>query len=190
MDIQSRYEKVLKELANHGRALQRYTPEDIEELSRALLECEEEKAEQVLCLINHAAYPHSEFEKPLLMFLRRKDLPAEHIVYGLNGARKHIIQARFKVGDRLELEFLELLRTLLQHSRDEVVEWCLRTIEECGNQSILLAQDVMRKRPSVFSLWRAQSRTILELVTLLQRRWDQPREAEKRRVSTQSELGD
>lgn len=183
MDIQSRYDAVLLELANEGRALQRYQIEEIEELSVNLLNSEKKQIEHILCLITHSAFPHLEFEKPLLTLLKRKELASEHIIYALNAARKHIIQARFKVGDRLDLEFLELLRGLLQHSNDEVVEWCLRTIEECGNQSILLAPDVMKKRPSVFSLWRAQSRTILELVTLLQRRWDQSRDNEKRRVS-------
>lgn len=183
MDIKERYTEVVKALTNDGRALQRFTPEEIDELSQALLQSTDDQTEQVLCLITHAAYPHSEFEKPLLLFLNRGDVTAQNLIYGLNAARKHIIQARFKFGDRLELSFLELLRKLLQHSDEEVVEWCLRTIEECGNQSILLAQDVMKRRPSVFSLWRSQSRTILELVTLLQRRWEQPSDTQKRRTT-------
>ena len=104
--------------------------------------------------------------------LLQKNLGPQELIYLLNAARKHIILARFKDGQRLDMEFLEGLRHMLRHSDLEVVEWALRTVEECGAQAVLLAKDVRAVRPSVFSLWRARNRTILELVTLLQRRWD------------------
>lgn len=173
MDIQARYQAVLSELALGGRGLQRLTSEEIDELIAAL---KGSAATPALCLITHAAFPDRRFEAPLLEYLQRGGLSAEETVYALNAARKHIMQARFKEGLRLEGPFLERLRLLLAHPDLDVIEWVLRTIEECGGQSVIFAKDVARLRPSVFSLWRAKSRTILELVTLLQRRWGPPGE--------------
>lgn len=176
MDIQSRYQTVLTELKNGGRGLQKFSEQDIQDLI-GHLETDRDKI-PALCLITHASHPSRHFEAPLLKCLQQ-ELGPDEIIYALNAARKHIMQARFKEGFRLEMEFLENLRVLLHHSDLSVVEWTLRTVEECGAQGVLLATDVAQLRPSVFSLWRAQNRTILELVTFLLRRWNLPNDQKR-----------
>jgi len=169
MDLEARYQVVLQELAKGARGLQRYSPEEVAQLREALQTSV--SLTPTLCLVTHAAYPERSFE-PILLELMQKPLSSSEMVYVLNAARKHIMQARFKEGLRLDLDFLERLRSLLRNSDPEVIEWTLRTVEECGSQGVLLSKDVAAVRPKVFSLWRAQNRTILELVTLLQRRWN------------------
>lgn len=178
MDLQARYEEVLRALAQGGRGLQKFTAAEAEELVHGL-GTHPDQAVPLLCLLAHSAYPLRSAEGALLKFLSEGQDPAQ-LVMALNAARKHVIQGRFKDGDRLTPEFLDCLSKLLRHSDPEVVEWTLRTVEECGAQSILLKPAVLKLRPSIFSLWRASSRTILELVTLLERRWTPPDASQKR----------
>lgn len=168
MELEARYRQILQELAAGGRGLVKLAPEEIDELNRVL--ASGQQLIPALCLVSHSAYPVRDFEPVLLELMAAPLQPSEH-VYVLNAARRHILQGRFKDGHRLELNFLERLRLLLRHPDPEVVEWALRTLEECGAQGVLLSSELEALRPSVFSLWRANKRTILELVTLLQRRW-------------------
>ncbi len=169
LDIPALHAETLAAIKAGGRGLRRFSPAEVAELSRALRGPAEE-LEGPLCLLVHSSHPEPAWEPPLLELLRRP-LPAELIVYALNAARKHVVLARFKEGKRLDMDFLEILRELLGHPSAEVVEWTLRTVEECGAQGVLLRPQVSGARPPLWSLWRARSRTILELVTLLERRW-------------------
>lgn len=174
MDLQDRYQKIMKGIEQGHRGLTRFTADETRELENLLSEYRTKKQvtelEQVLCLIEHSSMPHHGFEADLLLILT-SDLPDHIIIFALNAARKHILQARFNKGNRLEFDFLEALKRLLHHGNPEVVEWTLRTIEECGNQGVYFLAEFDKIRPAPWKWFNAHQRAVRELITLLERRW-------------------
>jgi hypothetical protein len=174
MDIETTYQKIIKNLHGGSRALIRYSKEDIEILSeefkRSLVENDVLQLEKILCLVDHSAADHAPWE-PILLTVLSKDLPTRIVVFGLNCSRKHIIQARFKKGHRLQFDFLESLKRLLFSSSPEVVEWTLRTIEECGNQGVFFLQDFDKIKPPPWKWFNPHHRAVREIITMLERRW-------------------
>ena len=174
MDIEVTYQKILTQLEAGSRALVRFNQEEMDELSRIFQEKlnsnDVPALEKILCLVDHSAVDHSGWENVILETLN-KDLPPRHLVFALNCARKHIIQARFKRGSRLDFNFLEVLKKLLFNPSPEVVEWTLRTIEECGNQGVYFLKDFDKIKPPPWKWFNAHQRAVREIITMLERRW-------------------
>ncbi len=174
MNLDERYHKIMEGISLGHRGLTRFTPDEIEELFYLLKLNRETKntsnLEKVLCLIEHSTMPEQGFEMELLSLLN-SDFPDHIIVFALNASRKHILQARFNKGNRLEFDFLETLKRLLRHSNPEIVEWTLRTIEECGNQGVYFLSEFDKIKPAPWKWFNAHQRSVRELITLLERRW-------------------
>lgn len=174
MDIEGTYQKILLQIASGSRALIRYQRDELDELAlifhHKLQENDLTALEKILCLVDHSAVDHSGWEAVILRALG-SDLPPRHLVFALNCARKHIIQARFKRGTRLDYPFLEALKKLLFHPSPEVVEWTLRTIEECGNQGVYFLKDFDKIKPPPWKWFNAHQRAVREIITMLERRW-------------------
>lgn len=172
IDLDSHYQHILSELEKGHRGLVQFSPEELEELSQ-LLKSEDTSRESIvktLCLVEFSAKMHLPFEESLIAFLNRTN-DGELLIHGLNASRKHIIEARFHRGSRLEFDFLETLKKLLYHSDPEIVEWTLRTIEACGPQGIYFQREFANIKPPVWKLFNSHQRAILEIMTLLERRW-------------------
>lgn len=174
MDIEGQYQKILTDLEKGSRALIRFSTEEMEELTQifetALNENNLEKLEKILCLVDHNAVDYAPWEGIILKALN-KNLPPRLIVFALNCARKHIIQSHFKRGLRLKFDFLEILKKLLFSPSPEVVEWTLRTIEECGNQGVFFLQDFDKIKPPPWKWFNQHQRSIREIIAMLERRW-------------------
>ena len=174
MDIEGQYQKIISDLERGSRALIRFSSEEMAELTqifeKAVLENDQGTLEKILCLVDHSAVDHSAWEAPILQAMD-KDLSPRLMVFALNCARKHIIQSRFKRGRRLEFSFLEALKKLLVSSSPEVVEWTLRTIEECGNQGVFFLRDFDKIKPPPWKWFNPHQRSIREIITMLERRW-------------------
>lgn len=171
MNIDVTYQKILHGLKQGHRSLIRYTPQEVEHLLRSWEQVSTElELEQILCIVEHSGSLHSSFEKPILSTLQ-KDLPDHLIVFALNCARKHIIQARAQKGHRLDYEFLEILKKLLYSNSPEVVEWTLRTIEECGSQGVYFLKEFDKIKPGPWKWFNAHQRAVREIITMLERRW-------------------
>lgn len=171
MNIDERYQSIMKGIEQGHRGLTRFTAAEIEELEASLnKEKNPETLEKILCLIEHSSMPHQGFEKELISILN-SEAPDRLIIFALNASRKHILQARFNKGHRLDFEFLETLKRLLHHRNPEVVEWTLRTIEECGNQGVYFLREFDKIKPAPWKWFNAHQRAVRELITLLERRW-------------------
>ena len=174
MDIESHYQKILNHLGQGSRALIRFKPNEVEEISiqfqKELNQNDPTGIEKVLCLMDHSACDFSAWE-PLILRALNSPLPSRLIIFALNCARKHILQARFKRGHRLDFEFLETLRKLLFSTDPEVVEWTLRTIEECGNQGVFFLKEFDKIKPPPWKWFNAHHRAVREIITMLERRW-------------------
>lgn len=174
MNIDETYQKILKEINQGHRGLVRFSEDDLEEFNHLLpiltREKNWEKLEALFCIIEHSSSHYLKFEKNLLEVLH-SPIPDALLVFGLNCARKHIVEARFQRGQRLDYEFLELLKKLLFHSNPEVVEWTLRLIESCGNQGIYFLREFDKIKPPPWKWFNPHQRAVREIITLLERRW-------------------
>ena len=117
MDLDAQFAKIMQELKLGHRALVRFNQNELENLEEKLnhffLEKDLVGLEKILCLVEHSAALNSKFEPGLLKVLN-SDLPDHLLVFALNGARKHIIQAKFQRGQRLSYDFLEILKKKTQ----------------------------------------------------------------------------
>lgn len=169
MNIQKTYEEILLSIQQGGRGLKRYSSQELEELNE-LLKRPGYEIDKVLCLVEHSANLYPDFE-PQLLKLLSTELPGSSTIFALNCARKHIIQSRFQRGVRLTYEFLELLKKLLHSKNPEIVEWTLRTIEECGAQGVYFRQEFDKIKPPPWKWFNAHQRAVREIIALLERRW-------------------
>lgn len=168
MNIEETYKKILNEIEQGHRGLVRLSADDLEELNTLL--GKQERLEQVLCIVEHSASLYNRFEKNLLNILA-SDISDNLIIFALNSARKHIVEARFQKGHRLDFDFLEVLKKLLHHKSPEVVEWTLRLIEGCGNLGIYFLKEFDKIKPPPWKWFNAHQRAVREIITLLERRW-------------------
>ncbi len=174
MDIELEYQKIISEIKQGHRALTRFKEHDLEDLlDRLKLKLTEKnlgELEKILCLMEHSAalYPTA---GPILLEVLNSDLPDNLLIFALNASRRHIILAQFQRGHRLNYDFLESLKKLLHSSSPEVVEWTLRTIEECGNQGVYFLREFDKIKPAPWKWFNAHQRAVREIITMLERRW-------------------
>ncbi|MFP5385941.1 MAG: hypothetical protein ACLGHN_07665 [Bacteriovoracia bacterium] len=172
MKLESFYQKIISEINQGHRGLVRLNDDELEDLNSELVASlnSPEELEKVLCVVEHSSSLYIKFEKNILTVLNA-DIPDPLIIFALNCARKHIVEARFQKGMRLDFEFLETLKKLLHHSNPEVVEWTLRLIEGCGNQGIYFLKEFDKIKPPPWKWFNAHQRAVREIIALLERRW-------------------
>lgn len=168
MNIENTYKTILLELEQGNRGLVKLNNDQIETLNKFL--AEQNDLERVLCIIEHSSHLISKFEKNILTLLA-SPLPDHIMIFTLNCARRHIVEARFQRGHRLEFEFLERIKKLIYHKNPEVVEWTLRLIEGCGNQGIYFLKEFDKIKPPPWKWFNSHQRAVREIITLLERRW-------------------
>ncbi|MGE3609785.1 MAG: hypothetical protein AB7I27_09395 [Bacteriovoracaceae bacterium] len=170
MNTDEIYQKILKGIETGGRGLVRLNNSELDQLNQLLLQ--QKDLEKILCIIEHSAALYSPFESSLIQLLSGP-LNDQLTVFALNCARKHIIQARFQRGQRLDFNFLEILKKLLYSKNPEVVEWTLRTIEECSSQGVYFLREFDKIKPPPWKWFNAHQRAVREIITMLERRWGQ-----------------
>ena len=170
MNIDQHYVQVMKEIELGHRALVRFSSDELDILNEKLNDSQDQELEKVLCLVEHSAALFQKFEEHLIKILQGNHSTRIKI-FALNSARKHIILARFQKGQRLHFEFLEVLKNLLKDKSPELVEWTLRTIEECGNQGVYFLREFDKIKPPPWKWFNPHQRAVREIITLLERRW-------------------
>lgn len=168
MNIDSTYQKIISEVSQGHRGLVRYSDSELKELNDLL--SNQVELHKVLCLVEHSSAPHSKFEGNLLTILK-SPIEESLLIFALNCARKHIVEARFQKGQRLDYVFLETLKSLLYHRNPEVVEWTLRLIEGCGNQGVYFLREFDKIKPPPWRWFNSHQRAVREIIALLERRW-------------------
>ena len=168
MNIESTYQKILEELNKGHRGLVRISEEDEGELTDYL--DRRQNLLEVLCILEHSSAPSLRLG-PSLIRLLNTPLDDSLLIFALNCSRRHVIEARFQRGMRLEYDFLETLKKLLLHKNPEVIEWTLRLIEGCGNQGIYFLKDFDKIKPPPWKWFNPHQRAIREIIALLENRW-------------------
>ena len=176
MKMDQVYQNIQSQLLQGGRAMVRFSGSELEEITQAIPEIlsrkDQKDIKELLCIMEHSAMDYPKWESYILQMFK-ENLTSENLIYLLNCARKHIIQARFKRGNRLEFEFLQVLEQLLTNKDPEIVEWTLRTIEECGNQGIYFLKYLDKIKPAPWKWFNPHQRAVREIIALLESRWSQ-----------------
>lgn len=170
MNLDEKYHYILSEINKGHRGLVRLSDEELEKLNELLLASTFEELGKVLCIVEHSSTPHLKFEANLLQVLN-SSAPESVLIFALNCSRKHIVEARFQRGQRLDYHFLEALKKLLYHKNPEVIEWTLRLIEGCGNQGIYFLREFDKIKPPPWKWFNAHQRAVREIIALLEARW-------------------
>lgn len=175
-DLRAKAEQIRTQILQGGRGITRFTPDEMDLLEFQLGQFAVGTQDwghlrDILFLLEHSMTTDRRFEVGLMTLLKRHELDSDLLIFLLNTSRKHIITARFKDGQRLDFAFLDVLQKLIYHPDPEVVEWVLRTIEECGNQGVYFLKDLDKIKPSPLKLFNKHYRAIREIIAMLERRW-------------------
>ncbi len=181
MDIKKTYATILEGLKLGGRGQLKLTREDTLELHQALKTAIEQaktgtkssnqELEEILCILSHDQNYSQEFTPELIKILEQ-DFSKEILVYTLSALVRHDIQANQRQGERIKEETLKILQKLLDHTDPEVVEWCLRTIDELGNQGLYFLAKLKSIKPNRLSgVFNQHKRNVVEIIEMLERKW-------------------
>lgn len=164
MELAQVYRSTFEKAARGERAHLRLTLKECQALAQ------QKPWRESLFVLAHAVTGFSELEAAYLTVLPelRED---EELVWWLNGARKHLIGARLRDGERISPATLAALESFFEGRSKAVLEWLLRTIDECGAQGIVFRPAFAKIKPRPWMLWQQESRTLLELITFLERKW-------------------
>ncbi len=172
VDIDKVFQETITKLQSGHRVFLEFTNEEFQFLlnywSSNLNDTE--KLHKVLCLLDFTKNPSPLFTNIILKSFQ--DLTnQETLIYVLNVFRKHEVERSFKTGDRINGDLLMALKELLTKADGELLEWCLRTIEELGHQSIFFKQDVLDKKPSWILCYNKNNKASRQIIELLEKRW-------------------
>ncbi len=173
MNLNASYDAAIARLKKGQRVLDKLEPNEITFLKNALTESKNhpEQLQKVLCLIENTRTLTQEFEPGLVALLNETTLSPNLIIYTLNACRKHSIDYRVKVGERISADFLKSLMHLVHHPAPEVVEWTLRVIDECGPQGVFFYKEIKAIKPKFSWIFNKHRRATVQLIDMFHKRW-------------------
>jgi hypothetical protein len=128
--------------------------------------------EKIFCILDHSQKSSSIFDDLIQQSFPELNKP-ELIIYLLSVSQKHLIQKKFLEGNPIPKSFFSLLKDLLKKCQDqpEIIEWTLRTIEQLGNQSIKLREEVLTIKPTWGVLFNGHKKASRQIIEMLEKRW-------------------
>lgn len=171
MNLQETYQTIIDGLKNGGRGSVKLTKADVLFLQNELKTATTKGINQILCVLAHDQGYHKELAPDLLKLINSlKD--NETLVFALSAFSRHSIAARLRDGERMDMETLKMLETLLLHSSHEVVEWVLRTIDEMGSQGRYFLPILQKIKPGKIAvIVNKHKRNSKEIIEMLEKRW-------------------
>lgn len=174
MNIEEKFNQIISDLQANKRPQIKLSDADLDSLATAwdkILENQEWNALfQILCILDNTITLSPKFFTQINKTLTQ--CPDEQtVVLTLGAARKHIIDECHKRGERVNMEFLNTLKSLLAHENAEVLEWTLRLIEALGSQSIILKEDVLASKPGFMAIFNEHKKAAKQIIELLEKKW-------------------
>lgn len=174
MNIEAVFNDIIADLQANKRPQIKLQQEDLEHLAKSWQEINqsEQWADlfKILCILDNTISLSPIFTTSILETLE-KCRDSEILVLVLGAARKHIIDESHKRGERVQMNFLNGLKNLLQHKDPEVLEWTLRLIESLGGQAIILKSDVLAAKPGFMAVFNEHKKAAKQIIELLERKW-------------------
>ena len=174
MNIEKKYQEVIELLKKGKRPLLPLSDKEREHLNNFWTQVNEEKQFtrllELLCILDNTKELDLRFKKNIYNSLKNCDDP-EILVLILGVSRRQIIDATKRRSERLDFEFLEILKTLLSSKSLEVLEWSLRIIESIGTQSIILKDEIIKNKPSFIKSFNSHGKNAKQIIELLENRF-------------------
>lgn len=174
LNINTLYENVLNELKLGKRPLLNLSNEELIHLAATwedLIEREEtEKLFPILCILDHSKSSHTNLHAPLIKTLQESN-HNDILVFTLSASLKIIIEECERQGKRIPFQFIKSLETPLNSTHPEVLEWSLRVVEALGNQSIILKELILQKKPGILSVFNQHKKNSRQIIEYLEKRW-------------------
>ncbi len=174
-DIESIYQETMGLLKEGKRPFIRLSDDELVELAQHWTELNRREAREeeylpLLCLADHLSRSHRALNDPLVHTLENRK-EENLLVYSLTASFKIIIEECIRQNERIPFNFLSALKAPLAHDSWEVLEWSLRVVDQLGQQSIFLKQEVLSRKPGLLHKLNPKSKNIFELINMLERRW-------------------
>lgn len=175
MDINAKYQETLEFLKVGKRPFIRFTDHELQSLAHYWQELNSKSAPEedylpILCLADHLTRSHRSLNDPLIFTLENRK-EENLLVYSLTASFKIIIEESIRQNERIPFAFLNALKAPLSHDSWEVLEWTLRVIDQLGQQSIFLKNEVIARRPHLLQKLNPKTKNISELINMLEYRW-------------------
>lgn len=182
-DIEAHYQITIDKVRQGKRPLRLYTPQEslsiYNQLENSLTEPEldQEFLKKVLCLLDFGQ-AHGQNFSPLITKLLKAELPQEIRIFTLSVSSKWVVEYHQKLGNRLDQDFQQAIHHILLHEKEfEVLEWALRVVETCGNQSMIFKQSIEtilpKVKPKFLRRTSVAQQNCYEIILILQDRWQQ-----------------
>jgi hypothetical protein len=175
MDYNQHYLSLIETIKSGARAwtnLDERENEGLQQTYETLLASHQfSELDKILCLLDHARTPLAGWEKILVNTLRNEQAPSDTLVYTMSVCGKHVIDYRGRQSERQDMAFLEALATLLSHKNLEVIEWSLRTLEQCGPQTMMVKEQIISKRPGLSRLFSQRKKHIQGIIDVIESYW-------------------
>jgi hypothetical protein len=172
--IEEKYALIISVLKKGHRFQEKLTEEEIDFLSESLQNTTDPgQLEKLFCIIDNTQTRSLKFSPAILKVLN-SDHPSNILVFALESSRKHVLEANFIKGNRLDLEALDTFKSLLTHADPEVVEWTLRVIDEMGGQGIYFKSFFDTIKPKL-AMFNNHKKNIKMIIKMLEKRWEGPR---------------
>ena len=178
MDINGLYEETLLGLRSKKRVRHLFSEKEFHYLKAewgyALSRQDFKRIQKILCLIEHSKDICDLFDSLFvrtLEHLQESNSNTQLIVLALGASWKPIVDRSHKTGDRINSQFIEILRNLLSHRCPEVLEWTLRTIDQIGGQAMCLKGDIIKAKPGLERFFSKEKRVCHQIIGMLLKRW-------------------
>lgn len=168
------FKTVIEQLKADHRPMLTLDEEQLVSLSNdwrhALLSADTQALTQVLCILDHTLSLSELFNDLILDSFRSIQAP-ETLIYVLSVSQKHVIDRCGRKGERVPHQFVMALKDLLNHDDPELLEWTLRTIDQLGQQSLLLKEDVLGRKPGILAIFNKHKNNSRMIIEMLEKRW-------------------
>ncbi len=169
--IDQKYSQIIDSLKKGHRFLDKLGDDEILILKENLESTKDaELLKKIFCIIDNTQTRTTEFSKGIIKILNEVH-PTDIYIYALEASRKHVLEANFIKGHRLDLDSLNTFKSLLTHESPEVVEWTLRVIDEMGGQGIYFKSTFEQIKPKI-TLFNKHKRHVKMIINMLEKRWE------------------
>lgn len=177
------YQNVISRLSDSSRARVELTEQNLEKIIeeyedkiKSSIDIENKKLllKKYFFILSHANLTSQKTHQSLLNafeFIKEKKLDTDYFIFLLSAIRRQFIDHQSRTGDKIPMDLIAHLKSLLTNKNPEILEWTLRTIENLGPQSLFFEKEILKLKPSLTKILNVHQRNSFMLVDLIKDNW-------------------
>lgn len=175
MTTQEIYNDIIEKLKAGKRPLVKLSPSECDELREKFLSAannqNKDELYPLLCILDNTQTFIADLDQAFLCAFE-KFQDAQTLVLLLGCMQRHIIEYKAMRGNRLTMDFLNILDRGLRHEDAEVLEWTLRTVEAMGSQGIYFKATMKEVKPNMLAVFNKHKKASKQIIEMLEKRWN------------------